>query len=283
MKLKYINNCPKGIKLYATQKTYNILNGKYQNIIKNNNTIFNSLRQYEINDNIKFIDWKSSVKHQKLLIKEFEHEQNQNITIILDSSYTFNAHTDKNELKKIVSIYICATLGSISINNNDKLSIIIDNNYYKISNIYTLDNKLQEYEQINKPDNTINNSLTYISNNITKKNIIFIITDIKSLNNINIKLINQLSKYNDILIININDHNLTENNMLEIETNKIIPNFLIKDKKLLRREIYIKEKIIKSKKKQLSKHNIPITNISSVSEINTKLIKLLEEYKYAIK
>ena len=183
-------------------------------------------------------------------------------------------------IKRLISIYTCATIGTISLKNNDKLNIIINNNSFKINDIYQLDNILQKYETTISKNNTINNSLELLLNN---KSIIFLITDIKNLNNINLSIINKLSVNNNILIININDHNITGRNLYKINNNKNIPSFFTNDKKLLNKEIELKSKILNNKKEELSKYRIPITSISSQKEIITKLIKLLEEYKYANK
>lgn len=280
MKLKYVKRTPKNIRLNSTKKINNILEGKYKSIVKGKKSIFDSLRDYDLYDDIKYIDWKSSAKHNKLLIKQYKNENNYNINIILDSSYTFDAHTDKNEIKRLISIYTCATIGTISLKNNDKLNIIINNNSFKINDIYQLDNILQKYETTISKNNTINNSLELLLNN---KSIIFLITDIKNLNNIDLSIINKLSVNNNILIININDHNITGRNLYKINNNKNIPSFFTNDKKLLNKEIELKSKILNNKKEELSKYRIPITSISSQKEIITKLIKLLEEYKYANK
>lgn len=281
MKLKYVTKTPKNIKIYSTKRVNNIFEGKYKSIIKGKNTFFDSLRNYEIYDDIKHIDWKSSAKHNKLLIKQYQNENNHNINIILDSSYTMNAHTNHNELKKIISIYTCANIGTVTLSNNDKLNILINNKIYNINNIYQLDNILQKYELIDDKHNTINESLKQLQ--VNKKSIIFLITDIKGLNSIHLSMIKKLSINNNILIININDHNLCQNNLYNIDTNKYIPSFFTKDKKLLTKEIEVKNNLLNNMKEIFNKYRIPSICISSQKEIIIKLIKLLEEYKHANK
>lgn len=281
MKYKYVNKISKNIKLCPSKKSLNILKGKYKKLINEQDLVIGSLKDYNTNDDIRNINWKASAKYQKLLVNKYISKNNHNIKIILDPSYLMNAHTDNNETKRIVAIYIAATIGTISINNNDKLNMIIDRENIPINSLYELDINLQKYEMNISRITTINNSLSYILDNPKKKAFIFILTDIKSIDNLNIKIIKKLSTYNNILIVNINDHNLSNKNLIDINTNKYIPKIFINNKKLLKEEHNIKNKIIKNKRKQLSKYKIPIISISSVSEINTKLIKLLEEFKYA--
>ena len=280
MKYKYINNISKNIKLNPIKKSLNYLNGKYKKLVNKKDVIIDTLKDYDTYDDARNINWKVSAKYQKLLVNKYISKSNHNISIILDSSYLMNAHTDKNEIKRIVAIYTAATIGTIALNNNDKLNIIVNKESIFINNLNELDINLQKYEEIISKTNTINNSLSYILDNNKKKSCIFIITDIKSIDNLNIKTISKLSKNNDILIININDHNLSNYNIIDINTKKYIPKIFINNKRLIKEEYIIRNRIIRNQKKQLSKYIIPIISISSKSEINIKLIRLLEEFKY---
>ena len=113
--------------------------------------------------------------------------------------------------------------------------------------------------------------------------IIVLITDIKGIDSINNSTLRKIKKYNDLLIVNINDNYMTGNNVFDIRTNKYIPSFLLKDKKLNDIEKTIKKEIINNNKIKLKDNNISITTISSKNEINNKIIQLLEEHKYANK
>ena len=113
--------------------------------------------------------------------------------------------------------------------------------------------------------------------------IIVLITDIKGIDSINKSTLRKIKNYNDLLIVNINDNYMTGNNVFDIRTNKYIPSFLLKDKKLNDIEKRIKKEIINNNKIKLKDNNISITTISSKNEINNKIIQLLEEHKYANK
>lgn len=275
MKPKYLNR----IKLLFPIQTINILDGVYRSIYSNNNKEFKSLKEYTIYDDIKYIDWKSSAKTNHLLIKEHESNNNHNITIILDTGKRFEADTNKHERKKDVLINIASILSYLSISNNDKVSLIYNDKYEDFTNNHSLIERfLGTYEKnlINQKD--LSKSINYIIKNIKKKSIIYIITDLKGLNEIKEKELNILSKKHKLLIININDNFLCKNNIFNIDTNKYIPSFIRNDKKLHQEELRIRNEILSENYNKLKKYKISLTTISNSAEIIEKLIILLKEY-----
>ena len=276
MKPKYLNR----IRLLFPINTINILEGLYKSIYSNNNKEFKSLKEYTIYDDIKNIDWKSSAKTNNLLIKEHEANNNHNITIILDTGKRFEADTNKHERKKDVLINITSILSYLSISNNDKVSLIYNDKYENFTNNHNLiETFLDTYENniINQKD--LSTSINYIIRNLQKKSIIYIITDLKGLNKIKEEELNILSKRHKIIIININDNYLHKDNILNIDTNKYIPSFLRKDKKLHQEELRIRNEILNENYNKLKKYKINLTTIDNSDEIIEKLIILLKEYK----
>ena len=74
MKLKYVNKIKANIKVYANNKSSNILDGTYKSVYKGKSMNFEHLREYVINDDVKDIDWKSSARSGTLLVKQFISE-----------------------------------------------------------------------------------------------------------------------------------------------------------------------------------------------------------------
>ena len=69
--------------------------------------------------------------------------------------------------------------------------------------------------------------------------------------------------------------------MYDIENKSYIPKLFLKDKKLNELEKNIRENLINDNLKKLRKNKVSMTTISSNTEITNKLIKLLEEHRYA--
>ena len=289
MKLNYINKIKANISIYSNKKTSNYLDGAYKSIYRGKSMNFENLREYVINDEIKNIDWKTSAKTNKLYVKQFISEKKHNILFIIDNNISMSADTNFHENKKNIALFTIGTISYIAIKNNDYIGLLYqesNNIIYKPfkSNLYSLEKYLYEYDNSNiSNDYDINELIDYTYENISKRMIIVLITDIKGIDSINKSTLRKIKNYNDLLIVNINDNYMTGNNVFDIRTNKYIPSFLLKDKKLNDIEKRIKKEIINNNKIKLKDNNISITTISSKNEINNKIIQLLEEHKYANK
>lgn len=287
MKLSYINQVKANISIYTDKKTTNILDGTYKSVYKGKSMNFENLRQYVLNDEIKDIDWKSSARSGELLVKEFIAEKKHNIMLIMDSGPKMEAVTDTFEIKKELALIIGGTLGYIAIKNNDFVAMTYINNQnivykpfkYTLS---SLDNYLSEYDNFaNIEDGDLNILIESVFKNITKKMIIFIITDLAGIDEIKSKTLKMLKKKHDVLIIGINDAYMHGDQLFDISSEEYIPSFLLQNKKLWEVEKEIKKDLITKNKRKLKSNSVAFTTISSQKEINTKIIQLLEEHKYA--
>lgn len=287
MNFNYINRIKANISIYSSRKTSNILDGTYKSIYKGKSMNFENLREYVINDDIKDIDWKSSARSGTLYIKEFIAEKKHNIMLIMDTGKKMAAHTDSHEQKKDVAIFTAGTIGYLAIKNNDYVGMIYLNSektqYKPLKyNLYNLEAYLCEYDKYaDETDANINELLEYAYKNITKKTIIFVITDLSGIDNIKTNTLKKLKQKHDVLIININDNFMSGEDIYDIGMQKYIPDFMLKDKKLHEVEAQIKNEIIKKNTNRFKKSNVSMTSISSKKEINNKIIRLLEEHKYA--
>ncbi len=287
MKLNYINKIKANISIFSNKKTSNILDGTYKSVYKGKSMNFENLREYVINDDIKDIDWKSSARSGSLYIKQFIAEKKHNIMLVMDAGKKMNADTDLHKNKKEVALFTAGTIGYLAAKNNDYFGMIYAGNEkveYKPFkyNLYNLEQYLCEYDKnVTTRDVNINDLLEYINKNIQKKMIIFVITDISGINNIKVNTLKKLNQRHNVLVININDNLMTGKDVYDIIENEYVPDFLLNDNKLQELEIQLKKEILDKNKRKLKRNRVSSTSISSTKEINHKIIKLLEEHKYA--
>ena len=288
MKFKYINKIKANIYIYSNKKSANILDGTYKSVYKGKSMNFENLREYVINDDVKDIDWKASSRCGNLLVKQFVAEKKHNVLLLVDSGIKMKADTNKNISKKDVSLYTAGTIGYLTVKNGDYVGITYSNNneiIYKPfkNNLYNLESYLNEYNKIIENDNNIdiNKMLEYVYKNIHKRMIIFVITDIDGINSISERTLKEITNMHDVLCININDNFMCGEEMYDIENKSYIPKLFLKDKKLKEKKKNIRENLINDNLKKLRKNKVSMTTISSNTEITNKLIKLLEEHRYA--
>ena len=287
MKLNYINKIKANISIYSSKKTTNILDGTYKSIYKGKSLNFENLREYVINDDVKDIDWKSSARSGTLLVKQFVAEKKHNIMLIMDTGIKMDGDTDLHESKKDVALFAAGTIGYLAIKNNDYVGMIyskpnkIEFKPFKY-NLYNLEEYLCDYEKYAKEKNIdINELLEYTYKNISKKMIIFIITDISGIDKIKANVLKKINQRHDILVININDNFMLGDDIYDVNQKEYIPEFLLNDKKLNDLEHQIKDELLKKNLNKLKKNNVSFKSLSSKEEISYKIIELLEEHRYA--
>ncbi len=287
MKLSHINKIKSNITIYSDKKTTNLLDGTYKSVYKGKSMNFENLRTYTLNDDVKDIDWKSSIRSGDLLVKQFIAEKKHNILIVLDSNIKMSADTYSHENKKTLATLIAGTIGYLAVKNGDFIGFIYQNQEKTIykpfkDNLYSLEEYLCNYEKTTfSKENKIDKSLEFTYKNIKKKMIIFIITDLDGSNSIKQKTYKTLSSIHDVLLINIKDNFMFGEDIYDIENNQYLPNFLLKNIELNKIEKKLKQDILKETEKKLKQNKICSISISSQNQINNKIIELLEEHKYA--
>ena len=60
--------------------------GQYKSVFKGKGSEFDGYRDYSLDDDASLIDWKASVRGNKLFVKQFVEERNINIFFLVDVS-----------------------------------------------------------------------------------------------------------------------------------------------------------------------------------------------------
>ena len=285
MKLNYINKIKANISIHSNKRSTNILEGTYKSVFRGKSMNFENLREYTIDDDVKDIDWKSSARNRIPLVKQFIAERKHNILIIIDTGIKMLADTDKHESKKELALFSAGTIGYLAIKNNDYVGMLFKDQKVEFKpfkyNLYNLEQYLCDYEaNKQEEDIEIEELIEYAVKNIPKKKIVFIITDIAGMNSIKTPTLKKLKYNSDVSIININDNYMTGEDVFDIKDKNYIPSFFLEDKRLFETEKKIKEKLLQDNIDRFKTLSIKTTNISTLEELDEKIIKLLEERKY---
>lgn len=74
------------LQLHVKKLLNNFLMGDYRSAQKGYGLEFDQLRDYQLGDDIRFIDWKGTARSNKMLVKEYIHEHTKTIMIAVDVS-----------------------------------------------------------------------------------------------------------------------------------------------------------------------------------------------------
>lgn len=288
MIMKFIPKIKSNITIYSTKKTTNILDGSYRSIYRGKTMNFEDLREYVVGDNIKDIDWKASSRSNNLLVRQYIAEKKHNIFFVFDSGKKVMGDTLKLETKKNVMIMCAGIIAYLANKNGDYVGAIYsqdsDIRFFPFkSSLYNIETILSNYDNNVKQSNESNmeKTLQYITKNLKRKTIMFIITDIDGMDKLDENELKKLKLQHDILVINVSDSEIFGSLAYDIDNEQYFPKMILEDKKLAEIEKKEKEKVLANCEKKFKKYGIPFVTIDSSKESVIKIIELLERYKNA--
>ena len=281
----YINRVKANIQIYSNKKTKNILEGSYKSVYYGRSLDFEDLTEYNYGDNIKDIDWKSSSRTGRLLVRRYIAEKKHYVLILLDSGKKMDADTESGASKKEVALLTAGTIAYVAFKNHDEIGFMfnkddkIDFHDFKTSET-SIELSLHDYDvngmKGNHDDSCVEKDLNFILHNINKSMIIFVITDRFGTSHIKEETLKKLGINNDIFIINIADSMMTGEGSFDIDANSYIPLNWIKDKKLHEAEIELRKEIDIKNREKIKMARASTCVIDTKEEVVPKIIELIE-------
>lgn len=98
--------------------------GDWQSKQKGTGFEFSQLRDYAQGDDIRFIDWKSSAKTQKLLVREYLEERNHHVVLVVDASAS-QMYGSSELLKAQFVAELASMLALASLHAKDAVGLIL--------------------------------------------------------------------------------------------------------------------------------------------------------------
>jgi len=107
-----------------TSRTVNdVLAGQYHSAFKGRGMEFEEVRQYQIGDDVRTIDWNVSARAGEPFVKVFREERELTVMLLVDLSASQSFGTNEQQKRELVA-EIGATIALSAIRNNDKVGLI---------------------------------------------------------------------------------------------------------------------------------------------------------------
>jgi uncharacterized protein (DUF58 family) len=186
-----------------------VFSGEYHSVFKGRGMEFAEVREYQLGDDIRNIDWNVTARSGHPYVKVFDEERELTVMLLVDVSSSGNFGTT-NQMKGEVAAELCAVLAFSAIKNNDKVGLIIFSD--KIEKFIPPRKGKQHVLRVIreilffKPEESrtdLNVSLEYLTRVIKRKSIVFLISDFLTENYE--KSLQVVNKKHDIIAINIID------------------------------------------------------------------------------
>ncbi|TWI96250.1 uncharacterized protein DUF58 [Mucilaginibacter frigoritolerans] len=163
-----------------------LFSGEYHSAFKGRGMAFSEVREYQLGDEIRTIDWNVTARFNHPYVKVFDEERELTVMLLMDVSGSENFGTI-NQQKQDLATELCAVLAFSAIQNNDKVGVIFFSDKIEKfippkkgrSHILMIIRELIDFKPENKGTN-VAEALKYFTSAIKKKCTAFIISDFMS-------------------------------------------------------------------------------------------------------
>lgn len=100
-----------------------IFSGEYQSAFKGRGMAFSEVREYQMGDEIRTIDWNVTARFNHPYVKVFDEEREMTVMLLVDVSASKNFGTQTQQ-KQELATELCAVLAFSAIQNNDKVGVL---------------------------------------------------------------------------------------------------------------------------------------------------------------
>lgn len=163
-----------------------VFSGEYHSVFKGRGMEFSEVREYQIGDDIRTIDWNVTARYGHPYVKVFEEERELTVMLLVDVSSSGEFGTFER-MKGEIAIEICALLAFSAIKNNDKVGLIIFTDKVEKfvpprkgkSHVLRVLRELLYFKPENRRTD-IGLALEYLSRIIQRRSVVFLVSDFLS-------------------------------------------------------------------------------------------------------
>jgi uncharacterized protein (DUF58 family) len=160
-----------------------VLSGEYHAVFKGRGMNFAEVREYQLGDDVRAIDWNVSARMGHPYIKLFEEERELLVMLLCDVSSSSQFGSDQR-LKVEMATELAAVLAFSAIRNNDKVGLLLFTDHIEKyiaprkgqSHILRILRELLTFEP-QRSGTDIKNALEYMNSVVKKRAIVFLLSD----------------------------------------------------------------------------------------------------------
>ena len=283
----YLDRVRRIAALYTKRKTSDLRDGDFSSMQHGRSLDFDDLREYRYGDDINYIDWKSSSRVGKPLVRRYFADRKHDVLFIGDTGKKMTGDTPAGESKEHIALMTLGVaayiLGKQGVNY--ALSYCTDESS-RISTFTSgaahLEELIANYKnaiECGTPKQSLYTTLLNSAAVFSRHMVMIIITDAEGLAEMDASLIKRLIYYNDVYIFKIEDALLTDNDVYDLDADDYVDPFLAMCRDLYREEVKLKEDIDRNAESLLTPHRIFFKSISREEEIIDTLIYLFRRRK----
>ena len=278
----YLDRVRRAVAFYTKRKTSDLLEGDYSSMQHGRSLDFDDLREYRPGDDINYIDWKSSSRVGKTLVRRYFADRKHDVIFVGDTGTKMTGDTPVGESKEQIALMAFGVaaylLGKQGVNyalsycgsGNRRISSFLSSPMHLEELLYGYKEAIESGE----PRQSFYQTLSDTASVFTRHMVMVIITDAEGLAELDMKLVRRLIYCNDVYIIKIEDALLTSDNAYDLEAGVMADPFLALCKDLREEEKKMKEDLDRTAEHLLTPNRVFFRSVSREEEIVDVLIAL---------
>lgn len=280
----YLDRVRRLAALCVRRKTSDLLEGDYASRAHGRSLDFDDLREYRPGDEVSDIDWKSSSRTGRILVRRYFAERKHDALFVCDTGRKMDADTSGGESKAHlammafgVSAYLLDRQGvnyALAFRGRDR-----DYRSGFLSGVPHLERQLAAYQHALEgagPDDTLPGTLERISGIYTRHMILMIVTDGEGLAALDERLVRRLVRFSDVYIFKIEDAFLSTPDIYDIQAERFEDPFLASDPGLRREELRLRDSMDRAAEQLLARHRAffcPIAREEDIVDAFTEMFR----------
>jgi uncharacterized protein (DUF58 family) len=199
----------KKLEIKTKYRTRQVLSGEYHSAFKGRGMTFSEVRNYQIGDEIRTIDWNVTARFNEPFVKVFEEERELQVFLLIDVSNSSN-YGLYHQSKKDTLLELAATLAFSADSNKDRIGAMFYSDkverYFPLSkgrkhNLFLL-RELINHENDSK-STQLSIAVDYFLKVLKKRAIVFVLSDFIDESNQDALL--RLSRKHEVVAIKVED------------------------------------------------------------------------------
>jgi uncharacterized protein (DUF58 family) len=160
-----------------------VFSGEYHSVFKGRGMAFSEVREYQLGDDVRTIDWNVTARFDHPFIKVFEEERELTVMLIVDLSGS-QFFGSQGQLKRDIAVEISAILAFSAMKNGDKVGALLFSDQIERfipprkgqSHALRIVRELISFEPKHSAT-SIKGALDYLNHVLKKRSIVFVISD----------------------------------------------------------------------------------------------------------
>jgi uncharacterized protein (DUF58 family) len=197
------------IQIYTSKAVNDSLAGEYESMFKGRGMAFDHVREYQVGDDIRSIDWNVTARTGEPHVKLYVEERELTVIFMVDLSAS-GAFGSIRQTKNEVAAELCALLAFSAIKNNDKVGLIVFTDHIEMfippakgtTHVLRLIRELLDFSP-GKKHTDIAAAIKYLGRVTHKRSVVFLVSDFLGQGYENRMRV--LSKWHDLIAISISD------------------------------------------------------------------------------